>query len=447
MTPSLGAPAVGEMAPFSLPPVEHRGLSSGLRTSLVAAGSIPKAHVRLVLDLGTVHHGESAGWLPRLLGDYLKEGTGDLDGAALADAVARMGGRLAVNVEDDTTTVSAAVLAEFAPDLVHLLATVVREPAFPASEEHRLKADLARRLDLAKAQPGALATAAFRDALYDRHPYGRYLTTRDVIDGFSAAAVRSIFKAYAGPSKAHLYVGGMFDAPAVLEAAETAFDGWADGDAVPVAAATPSSARAIHLVDRPGAEQSTLSIGRPVPDPTDDDYVALAVTNSLLGGSFYSRITLNIREDKGYTYSPRSQLVTHPGVAHWVELADVTTAVTGASLKEIFGEIERLRSEPPADDELEGIKNYVTGTYVLRHATPGGILDQLEFLDLHGLDERWAAAYVDRVIEIDGAEVQRIAAAHLPPDDMTIAIVGDASAIREQIEPFGEIVEAKVVGS
>jgi predicted Zn-dependent peptidase len=239
----------------------------------------------------------------------------------------------------------------------------------------------------------------------------------------------------------------MFDGSAVIEAAETAFDGWADGDAVPVAAATPSSARAIHLVDRPGAEQSTLSIGRPVPDPTDGDYVALAVTNSLLGGSFYSRITLNIREDKGYTYSPRSQLVTHPGVAHWVELADVTTAVTGASLKEIFGEIERLRSEPPADDELDGIKNYVTGNYVLRHATPGGILDQLEFLDLHGLDERWAAAYVDRVIEIDAAEVQRIAAAHLPPDDMTIAIVGDASAIREQIEPFGEIVEAKIVGS
>lgn len=445
MTSSLGAPEIGPLAPFALPAVERTTLDSGLSVALIPSGSIPKTYVRLVLPIGTANDNAEATWLSRLLGDYLKEGAGDLDTSELADAVAQMGGRLRVDVEEDTTTIGAAVLSESAPDLVRLLATMVQQPRFPTSELKRLKADLGRRLDLVRSQPGTLAADAFRRALYGDHAYGRLLTTSESIAGFTTDAVRASFEAHVSPERARMYIAGRFNRAGVLEAANDEFADWTGSTGSEPQPPRPSSSRAIHLVDRPGAEQSTLSIGMPVPNPRDDDYVALAVTNALLGGSFYSRITLNIREDKGYTYSPRSQIVTHRGDAYWAQLADVTTNVTGASMHEIFSEIDRLGAEPPAAEELEGIQNYVAGTYVLRHATPGGILDQLGFLDLHGLDEGWAAAYTDRVLALTTADVQRIASEHLRSAEMTITIVGDAEAISEEIAPYGDIVKAPPV--
>ena len=445
MSSSSEAPTVGALAPLELPPVERRTLGNGLTVALVPSGSIPKAYARLVLPFGTGTEGPEETWLTRLLGDYIKEGAGDLDTAGLADAVARMGGRLNVSVEEDTTTLGAAVLSEHAPALVHVLATVASAPRFPEPELARLQADLGRRLDYARSQPGTLAAAAFRAAIYGDHSYGRLLATAEQIGGFTTAAVRASYERYAQPSASRLYVAGMFERDAVLDAADSAFEAWSGGASEPLPAPNPRSERAIHLVNRAGAEQSTLSIGLPVPHPGSDDYVALAVTNALLGGSFYSRITLNIREDKGYTYSPRSQIVAHPGDAYWVELADVTTNVTGASMHEIFSEIDRLRAEPPAEAELAGIQNYVAGTYVLRHATPGGILDQLAFLDLHGLDEAWAGAYTERVLALTTTDVQRIANDHLRPAEMTIAIVGDAAAIAEEIAPYGEVSEVAPV--
>ena len=193
-----------------------------------------------------------------------------------------------------------------------------------------------------------------------------------------------------------------------------AFEDWASGAPAASHPPTPAEGRAIRVVDRPGAEQSTLFVGRPVPDPTQPDYVALEVTNALLGGSFHSRITMNIREQRGYTYSPHGIVSARPHDAHWIEIADVTTEVTGAALTEIFSEIERLRTEAPPEDELVGIQNYAAGSFVIRQATPGGILDHLEFLDLHGLDAGYSARYVDRVRAVTPDEVRRkIGRAHV----------------------------------
>src|SRR5690606_11696299 len=122
---------------------------------------------------------------------------------------------------------------------------------------------------------------------------------------------------------------------------------------------------------------------------------------------------------------------------YWVEAADVTTNVTGASLREILGEVERLRAEPPSEEELAGILNYVAGSFVIRQATPGGILNHLEFLDLHGLDVSYSASYVARVREGTPAEVQRLAREYLDPSDMPIVIVGDRAQVEEQVAEFG----------
>ena len=223
------------------------------------------------------------------------------------------------------------------------------------------------------------------------------------------------------------------------QALHEAFEGWQAGPAPLIAPPSPRSERAIHLIDRPGAGQSTIRLGLPAPNPSQEDYLPLTVVDTLLGGAFMSRITLNLREDKGYTYSPRSTVAVRYRDAYWMQAADVTTEHTGASLHEIFSEIDRLRAEPPSSEELEGVQRFMAGGLLVRNATPAGLLAQLGFLDFHELGASYAEQYVDRVHAVTPERVRELAAEYLRPDEMTIAIAGDASVIREQIEPYGAI--------
>jgi predicted Zn-dependent peptidase len=156
----------------------------------------------------------------------------------------------------------------------------------------------------------------------------------------------------------------------------------------------------------------------PVPDPTSPDAVALAVTNTLLGGSFGSRITSNIREQKGYTYSPSSQISRRYHDAYWAESADVTTQFTGPSLQEIFGEIGRLSKTPPADAELKGIQTYISGLFVIQNSSRSALIGQLRYVDLQGLGEDYLKTYVQKVNAVTPADVQKQTAEHLKPDQM-----------------------------
>jgi predicted Zn-dependent peptidase len=174
-------------------------------------------------------------------------------------------------------------------------------------------------------------------------------------------------------------------------------------------------------------------------DPTSDDYIPFTVMNALLGGAFGSRITKNIREDKGYTYSPYSQVSTRYHDAYWAENADVTTNVTGPSIKEIFGEIDRLQAAPPSEAELQGTQKYVAGTYVLQNSSRGGITSQLAFMDLQGLPATYASEYVRRVNAVTPAQVTEMAKKYLQDDRATIVVVGDRKIVEEQVKPFGRL--------
>jgi len=166
----------------------------------------------------------------------------------------------------------------------------------------------------------------------------------------------------------------------------------------------------------------------------------MTVMDALLGGAFASRITRNIREDKGYTYSPYSELSTRYRDSYWAENADVTTAVTGASIKEILGEIERLQAQPPAADELMGIQNYLAGTYILQNSSRAGITGQLAYMDLHGLPPTYANEGVKKIYAVTPQQVSDAARQHLQDDQATIVVVGDRKVIEEQVKAFGKIV-------
>ncbi|MBA3323051.1 MAG: insulinase family protein [Pyrinomonadaceae bacterium] len=432
-------PAGGQPKPFNVPKRETLTLPNGLRVSLVPYGDVPKVSIQAVIRAGNVNETAEQIWLADMTAEMLKEGTTETSAEQIAQQAALMGGSLGVAVAPDQTNVGIDVLSERGPDAVLLLAGVIRRPSLPASEVARFKTNYLRRLNVARAQPGSLATERFHKLLYPNHAYGRIFPTEAMINNYTIDDFKKFYAANYGAARTHIYVAGKFDAAAMKRALTQGFGEWASGTPPLMNVPQPVAARVIHLIDRPGAPQSTINLGLPVVAPGNRDYLPLLVTNSLLGGSFASRITSNIREAKGYTYSPFSQLSVRYRDAYWMQVADVTTAVTGPSLKEIFYEIDRLQKEPPSAAELEGIQNYMAGVFVLRNSTRQGLIGQLAFIDLHGLDEKYIADYVRNVLAVTPPDVQRIARDYLKADKMTIVVVGDKEKIAQQVGEFGEV--------
>lgn len=432
-------PPGGEPKDFQVPSGSTLQLDNGLRATLVPYGDIPKVDVLVVVRTGNIDESADEVWLADLTGNLIEEGTGDLDATAIAEKAARMGGSVGIGTGLDQTTASGSVLSEFGPELVQLLADLVTEPAFPEEEMPRIKRDMIRQLSIQQSQPGTKALVKFRELLHGDHPYGRIFPTEAQVEAYTIDDVRAFYGQNFGATRTHVYIAGKFNQRAMERAIRDAFGGWDAGVEPTVKPITASSERAVHFVDIPGAVQSNVYVGLPVVDPSHPDYVALQVTNSLLGGSFASRITSNIREDKGYTYSPFSTVSSRYRDAYWAEIAAITTEVTGPALSEIFGEIDRLQEEPPSAEELEGIQNYMAGTFVLQNSSRGGIIGQLAFLDLHGLGRDYLNSYVQKVYAITPDEVSRIAREYLRDEDMTIVIAGDRGAVEPQVSQFGQL--------
>jgi zinc protease len=429
-------PVGGAPKAFTVPAHESYALANGMKVTLVPYGNIPKVTISLALRGGNIDEARDQLGVADITGELLKEGTTTLSSKEVAEAAARMGSTLAVTVGADETTAAMDVLSESGPAAVKLLADVVEHPLLPESEIARLKTNILREIAVAKTQPGQIALARFRKLLYGDHPYGDVLPTEETVNKLTIADAKKFYAGNYGASRARLYVAGKFDAAAVKKAIAENFSGWAKGSPVVDRAPTPKTQRILDVTDRPGAPQSTLYVGLPVADPTSPDNVRLIVSNSLLGGSFASRITANIREQKGYTYSPRSQVSSRYHDAYWVEIADVTTKDTGASLKEIFGEITRLQNEAPGADELKGIQSYLSGVFVIQNSTRQALIGQLRFVDLQGLSEDYLKSYVQRVNAVTPDEVKQTTAKYIKPELMTIVVVGDKAKVGEQLASY-----------
>jgi predicted Zn-dependent peptidase len=351
-----------------------------------------------------------------------------------------MGGSLYANGGAETVSVGGEVLSEHAAGFVALIADVVRNPRFAEDDFRRTVDKHVRDNAIALSQPGTQAQKRFREITYGNHPFARSFPAEQVLRGFTVARARAFHSRNFGARRAHIYVSGVFDARAVERAVRDAFGDWPAGAAPTENPPTPVAKRQLDLTDRPGSVQSSIWMGLPVADPRSPDWVKMNVTDALLGGAFGSRITSNIREDKGYTYSPFSFLWTRKGSSLWVEVADVTTNVTGPSLSEIFKEMSRLRAEAPPADELTGIKNNLAGIFTIQNSSRTGLIGQLQFADLHGLGDDYIKGYVRNVLAVTPEDVRATAQAHLDPARVSIAIVGDRKAVEPQLGQFRPIV-------
>ncbi len=422
--------------PFKLPAVQKFSLPNGLEVTLVPFGSIPKVMVDVTVRAGNLNEAASDVWIADFTGELMKEGTTSRTSEQVAEQAADMGGTIAVNVGPDVTSIQSDVLSEFGPKIIELMADVVQNPKLPEGEVPRIKQDFLRQLTVQKSQPRMMAQARFYEALYPEHPYGRILSTDTTINSFTAEKARKFYEENFGAARTHIYVAGKFDAVAVKAAITKAFSSWKKGADPLISIPKTAAKHELDVVDRPGAAQSTLYLGLPTIDPSNNDFIPLQVMNALLGGSFGSRITANIREQKGYTYSPNSQLSVRYRDAFWAEIADVTTAVTGPSIKEILFEIDRLQKTPPSDAELNGIKNYLGGIFVIQNSSRAGLIGRLQFSDLHQLGDDYLETYVQKVYAVTPEAVQQAAAKYIASDKLTIVVVGDKSKVADQIAPY-----------
>lgn len=425
-------PEGGKPRDFVLPEKKVKTLSNGLKSTSVHYGNIPKVNISLIIKTGNVHENDDQVWLADLTGNLLKQGTREMDFKTISDTVATMGGEVNIKVGEDQTTISGAVLSEFAPDFLNILAKLIMNPAFPESELDRLKAGLKRQLAVQKAVPQMQGREKFRQVVYKNSPYARFFPSPEMIDSYTGQMVKNFYDQNFGAKRSVLYIVGNFDGQAVDSAIQQAFSDWRAGPEIsyPQDVAVTNSER--FIIERQAAPQTTILLGLPTIGPQDANYVKQIVANSLLGGSFGSRITSNIRENKGYTYSPSSNIQNVKGGSVWMEVADVTSEHTIDALREIEKEIKRLQNEPPSTEELNGIKNYEAGNFVLRNSLPSGIISQLNFLDLYNLPDSYLSNMVKNIHAVTPTQVSEIAKKYFPYNKMTLVMVGDKEAIEQQ---------------
>jgi zinc protease len=309
-------------------------------------------------------------------------------------------------------------------------------PKFAAEDLEKYRTNKLRELTVIRAQAGIQANEKFREIIFPNHPYGVINPSEAVVKSYRLEDVKAFYNDNFGAARTHLYIVGQFDRAAVKSAAEKAFGNWRKGAGAIRNVPKIDAKRSLTLIDRPDAPQSTIYIGMPAASPSDADFVKFIVMDSLLGSSFGSRITSNIRENKGYTYSPFSTAWNRYKTGYWYEAADVTTQFTGASIKEILFEIDRLQKEPPSEVELQGIKNYLVGIYVLQNSTRGGVIAQLENMNYNDLDKNYIDTYVQKIVAVTPQDVQQAAKKYLNQDKMTIVVVGDKAKIAEQIKTY-----------
>lgn len=430
-------PAGGPPKAFHLPQKEKFTLPNGLQVTMVPYGHLPKVSVAVMVRAGALNEPPEQVWMSDLVARMIKEGgTTSRSAEQVAQEAASMGGSIDVDAGADRTEIALDVLSDFATRAVALLGDVVEHPLLPESDLARMKQDAERKLAIAKSQSQPLAREQFMKALYPDHPYGRVFPTQEMITKYTIADVQKFYKDNFGAARTHIYVAGRFNEAAMKQAITQAFSAWSKGPAPLIDVPKPTAKHQVTLIDRPNAAQSTVYVGLPTAYPGEADYIPLSVTNTLLGGSFASRITSNIREQKGYTYSPFSLLSSRYHDAFWAEVADVTTAVTGPSLKEIFYEIDRLRKDPPSVAELKGIQDYIAGVFILQNSSRQGIISQLAFADLNNLGDDYLETYVKKVYAVTPQQVQQMADKYLLTNKMTIVVVGDKSKIADQLAPY-----------
>jgi predicted Zn-dependent peptidase len=428
-------PEPGPAPALTLPPITRAVLPNGLTLIYMAKRDVPLVQVNVVVKAGQIHEPADRPGLASMTAAMLDEGAGDRDALALADAVDYLGASLSVGGGAHETTVALHVpVAQLDPAL-ELLADVVLRPRFDGEELERQRRQRLTSMAQWHDEARAIVQVTYNAALYGAaHPYGRMpVGTPPSVAGMTVADLQRFHRTYFVPNNAAVIVVGDVAMEEMRPRLERLFGGWPRGVVPAFAAPAPArSARRLLLVDKPGAAQSEIQIGLVGVPRTTPDYYAIVVMNTILGGSFSSRLNQTLREEKQYTYGARSSFAFGVLAGPFTAAAGVQTAVTDSAIVEFFRELDGIRQAVP-EDELARARNYVALRFPGGFQAVSQIAGRLEELYLYDLPLDYFNGYVQGVLAVTRDDVRRVARRYVTPDRMTVVVVGDRAKVEEGV--------------
>ena len=433
-------PQVRPPSAMKVPAPRIRVLGNGLTVWAVRKHGIPLVQLRLILPSGRARPAPSERARQRVLARTLLAGTSRSSQNELAERLQGMGGGLAAGADAEDVSLSGSALATDLKPLLDLVAEVVAESAFPgpevATEQRRLQEELA----MAASQPSTIARLALTSRVFGAHPYGDPLPTPDQVAKVTRRQLAGYLAERVGPAAGHLVLVGDVTPGRLLDAAEAALGDWTSGSpAQHLPAPKGFSPGPVVLVDRPGSVQTSVRLAGPAVNRQHPDAAALALAVTILGGSFSSRLNANLREDKGWTYSPHAGIEHLQAASLLTVSAEVATEVTAPSLVEIAHELGRMATQPVSADELDAARRYRIGSTALSLQTQAGLANQLVVLASVGLDAAWLSGLPGRFAKVTVDDVLRVSRSYLAPGRLTTVLVGDAGRIRTDVEALGPV--------
>lgn len=434
-------PKPGANPKLELPPIEKAKLSNGLEVWMVKHDELPIASMNMVFKTGAVAEPKGKEGVGGMAATLLDDGTKTRSAAEIANQQQSLGINIFPNSSWDSTTVGMQTLTANMDKALELYSDVILNPSFPATELEGLRGRSLIGLQQQKTNPNFVGNTAYNKVLYGDHPYGRALGGNEAsIKGMTRDDIVSYYESVYRPNNAVLIVVGATDKKTLMPKLESAFGAWKAGTA-PTATVTTAGAldkTGIYLIDRPGSAQSVVTIGQVGIDRANPDYFPVVMMNSVLGGGITSRISMNLREEKGYTYGANSGFTFRKGAGPFQAGGDMQTAVTKEAVFEVMKELQEIRAgRPITQKELDYNKQSAIRRYPAAFETVGGISGQLSNLVVYGLPDTYFNDYIGKVNAITLDQVNGMAKKYLDPSKMAIVIVGDRKVVEAGLKELG----------
>ena len=435
-------PAVGPAPALTLPRIEKRQVSNGLPVWIVELHEVPVAQVNLVVMAGTADDPTGKYGVASLTAAMLTEGAGSRSALELADAVDFLGADLGATSSFDSSAVRLHVPVARLAEALPLMADVALRPTFPKDDLERLRQQRLTGLIQARDDAATVAALTFARVLYGTsHRFGTAsMGTTDTIKGFSPGDLRAFYTSVFRPDNATLLIVGDVTPDMVMPLIEANFGTWKAAGPTPARLQLPSigprTRREVYLVDKPSAPQSQIRIGAIGVSRSTPDYFPIQVANTILGGSFSSRLNMNLREEHGYTYGASSAFDMRAQAGPFAAAAGVQTDKTSESLKEFFKELNGIQTAVPSD-ELRRAKNYVSLRFPSGFETTTDISRRLEDMLTYRLPEDYFTRYVPNIEAVTAGDVQRVSRRYIQPDTVAVVVVGDRKAIEPGLTALG----------
>jgi zinc protease len=437
------APPPLQPHPITIPAPREIVLPNGLTVVVVEDRRLPLVSYRLAFRVGGAFDPPELPGLTDLLAGLLPEGTESRTSREIAEEVARIGASLSAGANSDYTIVAASALAMFNDRILELMADVTLNPSFPENEVELARQNTKEGLRQQRAQPSFLASEMVSRVMFGDHPYSVVAPTPESIDRSTREEFVNFHKSKLVPNSAVFIIVGDVRYDDILRRLESLFSTWERGAELVTDFPAPPirTMRTAYLIDRPGSAQSNIIIANSGITRTNPDYFPLLLMHTVLGANASSRLFMNLREEKGYTYGAYTNLDARRTAGTFRATAEVRTPVTGDSLKEFFYELNRIRNERVSEKEIADAKSYLTGVFPIRLETQEGLTDQLVQIKMLRLPDDYLQLYRDRVQAVTLDEIQHVAQKYVKPDEAALIVVGDGAAVLDQIRPYCEDIE------